>query len=65
MVAKGLIDAASENLEDAAAALSEAFDGLLATDDKFIALRVGIDLAVLRVAPRRRGESATICCGSS
>ena len=48
MVAKGLIDAASENLEDAAAALSEAFDGLLATDDKFIALRVGVDLAVLR-----------------
>ena len=48
MVAKGLIDAASENLEDAEVALSEAFDGLLATDDKFIALRVGVDLAVLR-----------------
>ena len=47
MVAKGLIDAASDNLEDAADALSEAFDGLLATDDRFIALRVGIDLAVL------------------
>ncbi|MBZ0211340.1 MAG: LuxR C-terminal-related transcriptional regulator [Hyphomicrobium sp.] len=47
LVAKGLIDAASENLEDAAAALSEAFSGLLSTDDRFIALRVGIDLAVL------------------
>ena len=56
MVAKGLIDAASENLEDAAEALSEAFDGLLATDDKFIALRVGIDLAVLR---SRLGASET------
>ena len=32
---------------EAAAALGEAFDGLLATDDRFIALRVGIDLVVL------------------
>jgi LuxR family maltose regulon positive regulatory protein len=47
MVSKGLIDAASDNLEDAANSLSEAFEGLLATDDRFIALRVGIDLAVL------------------
>jgi LuxR family maltose regulon positive regulatory protein len=47
MVAKGLVDAASDNLAEAAAALSEAFDGLLATDDRFVALRVGIDLAVL------------------
>ena len=55
MVSKGLIDAASENLEDAAISLSEAFDGLLATDDRFIALRVGIDLAVLHA---RLGSSA-------
>jgi LuxR family maltose regulon positive regulatory protein len=47
MVAKGLIDAASGNLKDAAISLGEAFDGLLATNDRFIALRVGVDLAVL------------------
>ena len=47
LVAKGLIDAASDKLQDAADALSEAFEGLMATDDRFIALRVGIDLAVL------------------
>lgn len=47
LVATGLIDAAAERLEEAAAALSEAFEGLLSTDDRFIALRVGIDLAVL------------------
>lgn len=47
MVSKGLIDAASENLGEAAVSLGEAFDGLLVTDDRFIALRVGIDLAVL------------------
>lgn len=47
LVALGLADAAAERLEDAAAALGEAFDGLLSTDDRFIALRVGIDLAVL------------------
>ncbi len=47
LVAMGLIDAAAGKLDDAAAALNEAFDGLLATDDRFIALRVGIDLAVL------------------
>jgi LuxR family maltose regulon positive regulatory protein len=55
MVAKGLIDAASGKLEDAAAALSAAFDGLLATDDRFIALRVGIDLVALH---SRLGASA-------
>jgi LuxR family maltose regulon positive regulatory protein len=55
MVAKGLIAAASGQLEEAAASLSEAFDGLLATDDRFVALRVGIDLAVLRA---RLGASA-------
>ena len=47
MVSKGLIDAASDNLEEAATSLSQAFDGLMVTDDRFIALRVGIDLAVL------------------
>ena len=47
MVAKGLIDAASGSLDDAAAALTGAFDGLLATDDRFIALRVGINLVAL------------------
>jgi LuxR family maltose regulon positive regulatory protein len=47
LVARGLIDAASDKLQDAADALSEAFEGLMATDDRFIALRVGIDLAVL------------------
>jgi len=47
MVCKGLIDAASENLAGAVVSLSGAFEGLLATDDRFIALRVGIDLAVL------------------
>jgi LuxR family maltose regulon positive regulatory protein len=55
MVAKGLIDAASGNLEDAAAALDVAFDGLLATDDRFIALRVGIDLVALHA---RLGSAA-------
>ncbi|MEI9901504.1 MAG: LuxR C-terminal-related transcriptional regulator [Hyphomicrobium sp.] len=56
MVATGLVAAASERLEEAAAALSEAFDGLLSTDDRFIALRVGIDLAVLhdRLGSRER-----------
>jgi LuxR family maltose regulon positive regulatory protein len=49
MVCKGLIDAASGNLAEAIVSLSEAFEGLLATDDRFIALRVGIDLAVLHV----------------
>jgi LuxR family maltose regulon positive regulatory protein len=57
MVHKGLIDAATENLEGAAVSLSEAFDGLLATDDRFIALRVGIDLAVLN-ARLGRSEKA-------
>lgn len=47
MVCKGLIDAASGNLELAAQSLSAAFEGLLTTDDRFIALRVGVDLAVL------------------
>ena len=47
MVSKGLIDAASGNLAEAAVSLSGAFDGLLAVDDRFVALRVGIDLAVL------------------
>ncbi len=47
MVSKGLIDAASGNLAEAAVSLSGAFDGLLAIDDRFVALRVGIDLAVL------------------
>jgi LuxR family maltose regulon positive regulatory protein len=47
MVCKGLIDAASGNLEAAVISLGGAFDGLLATDDRFVALRVGIDLAVL------------------
>jgi ATP/maltotriose-dependent transcriptional regulator MalT len=55
LVSKGLIAAASEDLEEAAAALSEAFDGLLATGDRFIALRVGADLAVLHA---RLGASA-------
>ncbi len=55
MVSKGLIDAATDNLEDAANSLSQAFEGLLATDDRFIALRVGIDLAVLHA---RLGSSA-------
>jgi LuxR family transcriptional regulator, maltose regulon positive regulatory protein len=54
-VSKGLIDAATDNLEDAANSLSQAFEGLLATDDRFIALRVGIDLAVLHA---RLGSSA-------
>jgi LuxR family maltose regulon positive regulatory protein len=49
MVCKGLIDAASGNLAEAIVSLNEAFEGLLATDDRFIALRVGIDLAVLHV----------------
>jgi len=56
-VSKGLIAAASEDLEEAAAALSEAFDGLLATGDRFIALRVGADLAVLHA---RLGASAKV-----
>jgi LuxR family maltose regulon positive regulatory protein len=47
MVARGLVDAAAGRPQAAAAALSEAFDGLLSTDDRFIALRVGVDLAVL------------------
>lgn len=55
LVATGLVDAASDRLEEAAAALSEAFEGLLSTDDRFIALRVGIDLAVLH---DRLGASA-------
>ena len=45
MVSKGLIEAASENLEDAAISLNRAFDVLLAADDRFAALRIGIDLA--------------------
>ena len=47
MVSKGLIEAASDNLEDAAVSLSSAFDVLLAADDRFAALRIGIDLTVL------------------
>jgi LuxR family maltose regulon positive regulatory protein len=47
MVATGLVDAAAGKPREAAAALGEAFDGLLSTDDRFIALRVGIDLVVL------------------
>ena len=47
MVSRGLIDAASGNLEEAVVSLNAAFEGLLTTDDRFIALRVGIDLAVL------------------
>ena len=47
MVCKGSIAAASGNLEDAVISLRGAFDVLLSTDDRFAALRVGIDLAVL------------------
>jgi LuxR family maltose regulon positive regulatory protein len=47
LVATGLVDAAGGKLGEAAAALGEAFDGLLSTDDRFIALRVGVDLVVL------------------
>ena len=47
MVSKGLIEAASENLEDAAISLNRAFDVLLAADDRFAALRLGIDLTIL------------------
>jgi len=47
MVCKGIIEAASGDLEDAVISLSGAFDVLLSTDDRFAALRVGIDLAVL------------------
>ena len=47
MVSKGLIEAASENLEDAAISLSRAFDVLLAADDRFAALRIGIDLTII------------------
>ena len=47
MVSKGLIEAASENLEDAAILLSRAFNVLLAADDRFAALRIGIDLTIL------------------
>lgn len=48
LVATGLVDASAGKPQEAAAALGEAFDGLLSTDDRFIALRVGIDLVVLR-----------------
>ena len=47
MVCRGSIEAASGKLEDAVISLSGAFDVLLSTDDRFAALRVGIDLAVL------------------
>jgi LuxR family transcriptional regulator, maltose regulon positive regulatory protein len=47
MVSRGLIETALGNLEDAAISLGGAFDVLLATGDRFVALRVGIDLAVL------------------
>jgi LuxR family maltose regulon positive regulatory protein len=47
MVATGLVAGAAERHEEAAAALAAAFDRLLSTDDRFIALRVGIDLVVL------------------
>jgi LuxR family maltose regulon positive regulatory protein len=47
MVSKGLIETALGNLEDAAISLSGAFDILLTKDDRFAALRVGIDLTVL------------------
>ena len=47
MVCKGLIEAASGDLEEAAASLGGAFDAFLSADDRFAALRVGIDIAIL------------------
>jgi LuxR family maltose regulon positive regulatory protein len=47
MVCKGLVAAASGSSDDALTALTIAFDSFLAADDRFSALRVGVDLAVL------------------
>jgi LuxR family maltose regulon positive regulatory protein len=47
MVCKGLVAAASGSSDDALTALTTAFDSFLAADDRFSALRVGVDLAVL------------------
>ena len=59
MVCKGLIEAASGDSEDAVISMRGAFDVFLSTDDRFSALRVGIDLAVLLASHRSPQPSPT------
>ena len=47
MISKGLVAAASGSADDALVALTGAFDSFLTADDRFSALKVGVDLAVL------------------
>ena len=57
MVAKGLIAAASGHMEDAVQFLTDAFDGLLATDDRFILL---IEADVPKFAPQMLGGNLRV-----